>query len=397
MRQLTVFVLIVGLSAWSQQSWAVTCDQTIHQGLATYYTFADETGVCGYPAGTSVGGTGKHMSTALNLTDLANTGMCGACIHVRGPLAEITVIVTEACPGCAVGGLDLSPQAWDTIAHDYNGVPPITWQYVPCDVTGPIRYAYYSGSATYWAWVQVRNFRNPIAKFEALMGDGSYHELEVGGWGYYKALNLPDGTQTYRITDIYGQVLVDTGIPVLDEGEVSGAAQFPSCTLSDAGVSSGGATGSGGATASGGATGSGGTTTGSGGTAGSGGATASGGATGSGGTTTGSGGTAGSGGAHHAGGAQGTGGTYGSAGTHSGGGTSGSDSAGPMTPPVDGGLGGTVTEDASTRSPKPSNASGCGCRTFPSSPGFSSWLLGALVVLASKKAKRGRLLPIRRT
>jgi len=97
-------------------------------------------------------------------------------------------------------------------------------------VTGPIKYAYFSGSSTAWAWVQVRNHRHPIAKLEALMGDGHYAELERSSWGYFKAVNLPAGTQTYRVTDIYGHVLEDSGIVVLDEGEIDGHDQFPPCT-----------------------------------------------------------------------------------------------------------------------------------------------------------------------
>ena len=62
------------------------------------------------------------------------------------------------------------------------------------------------------------------------MGDGHYAELERSSWGYFKAVNLPAGTQTYRVTDIYGHVLEDSGIVVLDEGEIDGHDQFPPCT-----------------------------------------------------------------------------------------------------------------------------------------------------------------------
>jgi expansin len=248
MRRLTVFALIVGSSGWCRPSSAVVCDTTVHQGPATYYDFADGSGVCGYPAT-----TGNQMVVALDAPELAATAMCGACIHIQGPDGEVTVLVVNGCPGCEVGHLDLSPQAYDRIAADYNGVPPITWQYVPCDVTGPIRYAYYSGSSTNFAWVQVRNHRHPIAMFEARMPDGTYAPLERSDWGYFKALNLPAGGQTYRVTDIYGQVLEDTGIAVLDEGEVEGKGQFPTCTgLADGGSGSGGATSSTAASAEGG-------------------------------------------------------------------------------------------------------------------------------------------------
>lgn len=197
-------------------------DDRIHQGVATYYDFADGSGVCGYPPE-----TGNQMVVALDAPELDGTAMCGACIHVWGPLGEVTVLVVNGCPECPVGHLDLSPEAYDLIAAGYNGVPPITWQYIPCDVTGPIRYAYFSGSTTYFAWVQVRNHRYPIAAIEALMPNGKFASLWRSDWGYFRAENLPEGTQTYRVTDVFGQVLEDSDIPVLDQGEVEGSAQFP--------------------------------------------------------------------------------------------------------------------------------------------------------------------------
>jgi expansin len=237
MQRTTALACTVGLLGWSGPVGAATCDSVVHDGKATFYDFADGTGVCGYPAE-----TGHQMVVALDAKELANTAMCGACIHIWGPAAEATVLVVNGCDGCDVGHLDLSPEAYDIVAADYNGVPPITWQYVPCDVSGPIRYAYYSGSSTAFAWVQVRNQRYPITKFEVLTQAGSFVELEAGGWGYYKAENLPAGDQTYRVTDIYGQVLEDPGIAVLDEGEVAGREQFPLCTGSPEGsAGSGGA------------------------------------------------------------------------------------------------------------------------------------------------------------
>ena len=62
------------------------------------------------------------------------------------------------------------------------------------------------------------------------MADGHYAELERSNWGYFKAVNIPAGPQTYRVTDIYGHVLEDSGIAVLDEGEIDGHDQLPPCT-----------------------------------------------------------------------------------------------------------------------------------------------------------------------
>ena len=37
------------------------------------------------------------------------------------------------------------------------------------------------------------------------------------------------GPLTFRVTDVFGNVVTDTGIPVLDDADAVGASQFPPC------------------------------------------------------------------------------------------------------------------------------------------------------------------------
>ena len=40
---------------------------------------------------------------------------------------------------------------------------------------------------------------------------------------------MGQGPYTFRVTDVYGNVLEDSGIAHVEAGEVPGAAQFPAC------------------------------------------------------------------------------------------------------------------------------------------------------------------------
>jgi expansin (peptidoglycan-binding protein) len=48
-------------------------------------------------------------------------------------------------------------------------------------------------------------------------------------WNYFVQTNpgMGPGPYTFRVTDIYGNVLVDSGIPHVANGTVNGSGQFP--------------------------------------------------------------------------------------------------------------------------------------------------------------------------
>ena len=194
-----------------------------HTGQATYYEATGD-GAC--MLGPS---PNDLMVGAMNKVDYGDSGACGACVRLQGPKAEITVRIVDLCPECKKGAIDLSRQAFGLIADISDGIVPITWRYVPCNVTGPIRYHFKDGSSQWWAAVQIRNSVNRIAKLEYLSGD-AYHELARVEYNHFVAANgMGPGPFTFRTTDVYGQVIVDTGIVLVNDGDVSGAAQFPAC------------------------------------------------------------------------------------------------------------------------------------------------------------------------
>jgi expansin (peptidoglycan-binding protein) len=67
----------------------------MHTGEGTYYTFADGSGNCMFPA------TPNDLDIgAMNQTDYADSAACGMCAQVTGPDGSITIRIVDRCPEC---------------------------------------------------------------------------------------------------------------------------------------------------------------------------------------------------------------------------------------------------------------------------------------------------------
>ncbi len=198
-------------------------DRPMRSGEATYYA-ADGTGACGFAAV-----AGELLVGALNFPDWEGSAFCGACAAIDGPSGSVTVTIVDQCPECASGDLDLSPDAFDRIAARELGRVPITWREVPCDVTGNAIWHVKDGSNPYWAAYQLRNHRNRITSLEVRGGDGSYRGLDRADYNYFIDDAMPGDATHLRATDVLGNVL-EMDVPVVEDTDTPGDAQFPGCT-----------------------------------------------------------------------------------------------------------------------------------------------------------------------
>ena len=114
------------------------------------------------------------------------------------------------------------------IADLPQGVVPITGQVISPPLAGPIAYHFKDGSNQWWTAVQVRNHRNPVAQLEYLDG-GQWVTVPRTAYNYFVQTDpgMGLGPYTFRVTDPYGNMLVDSGIPHVENGSVDGAAQLP--------------------------------------------------------------------------------------------------------------------------------------------------------------------------
>ena len=191
------------------------------EGIATYYD-ADGSGACMFDPSPN-----DMDVAALNSVQWSTAAWCGACADVTGPSGSVRVRIVDRCPECDFGHLDMSPQAFDQIAERRLGRVDITWQFVSCDVSGPVAYKFKDGSNPWWTAVQVRNHRLPVESLEWSKDGETWQTAERESYNYFLETDGfgEDGTRV-RITAIDGQVLEDTLPPVESELEVQGAAQF---------------------------------------------------------------------------------------------------------------------------------------------------------------------------
>jgi expansin (peptidoglycan-binding protein) len=195
----------------------------VHEGIATYY-YATGAGACGFDPSPE-----DLMVAAMNAEEYDHAAYCGAYVHVVGPKGEVTVRIVDLCPGCDAGHLDLSQEAFARIANLSQGRVAITWQVVSPELAGPIAYHFKDGSNQWWTAVQIRNHRNPIARLEYLRAGGDWAEVPRTSYNYFVQTEpgMGPGPYSFRVTDAYGNVLTDSGIPHVEDGTVEGAGQFP--------------------------------------------------------------------------------------------------------------------------------------------------------------------------
>ena len=200
---------------------------TIHTGEGTFYGGGYEGG-CAMLDPVSR----DYWIVAMNLADYNEAQLAGAYLEVTGELGTINMLVTDLLPEGKKGDLDLYTDAFPLIAPVEKGRVPVSWKIVPLDSAenAPMSYKFKEGSTEYWCAVQVRNHRYPITKLEYLNSDGEFVELPRRRFNYFEAQGgLGAGPFTFRITDIYGQQVIDRDIPLSKDDTViyEGHAQLP--------------------------------------------------------------------------------------------------------------------------------------------------------------------------
>jgi expansin (peptidoglycan-binding protein) len=195
----------------------------VYRGEATYY-YTTGGGACSFGPSPD-----DLMVAAMNSVQYDNAAMCGAYVQVTGPKGAVTVRIVDLCPGCGAGDLDLSQEAFGQIAELGQGRVPITWQVVSPALSGPIAYHFMASSNEWWTAVQIRNHRNSVARLEYQRAEGEWVTVPRTSWNYFVQTSpgMGPGPYTLRVTDIYGNVLTDHGIPHVAGGTVNGSGQFP--------------------------------------------------------------------------------------------------------------------------------------------------------------------------
>lgn len=203
-----VAALVAGVVGGPVAAPAVPLEVVPGAGMATHYDSVDG-GNCSLPAAPA-----DHLDVALSEVEYGTGDACGGYLDVTGPNGSVRVLITNRCPECQVGHIDLSKTAFARIAPLEAGQVDVTYSLVrnpPVD--RPMALRVKTGSSRWWMQIQPLDHGNPIASFE-LRTDGGWRALAHSQDNFWTAENPGpgDGPFTVRVTDIYGQSTVVDGI-----------------------------------------------------------------------------------------------------------------------------------------------------------------------------------------
>lgn len=177
-------------------------------GMATYYDSVDG-GNCSLPAAPA-----DHLDVALSHVEYGTADACGGYLDVTGPSGSVRVLITNQCPECQVGHIDLSKTAFARIGPMVAGQVDVSYSLVRNPpLERPMAMRVKTGSSRWWMQIQPLDHGNPIASFE-LQTDGGWRNLVHSDDNFWTAADPGpgDGPFTVRLTDIYGQSAVVEGI-----------------------------------------------------------------------------------------------------------------------------------------------------------------------------------------
>lgn len=212
----------LGLNDDLPAEWLLEPKGTEHTGQATYYYGGITSGhasLAPVPDGIYV--------TALNPTDYNGAMLAGAYLHVVAENGNTVDVYVTDSSGQSEGHLDLNNQAFEQIADLSAGRLDITWTIIPFPTEDPMQFLFSSDSSSSWFSMQIRYHVYPIYSVEILQSDGTYKTLTRRSDNYYTCSGGGKGPFTFRITDIYGQVVIEESIPLSAGETVSGTQNFP--------------------------------------------------------------------------------------------------------------------------------------------------------------------------
>ncbi|EQC40762.1 hypothetical protein SDRG_01833 [Saprolegnia diclina VS20] len=112
---------------------------------------------------------------------------CGRCVAVQctdprcTSSAQVVGQITDRCPECKFGDLDMSLPMFNSATGLYTDRPKIKWSFVDCPVSGGVQLCAKSGSSKFWLAVQASNAVNGI---KSMSINGQAAPL-FGGTAYY--------------------------------------------------------------------------------------------------------------------------------------------------------------------------------------------------------------------
>jgi LysM repeat protein len=203
-------------------------------GICTFYTVNPHTDVL---ACEPFEEWKKDNIVAMNRADFDE--LCGACIHIEGPLGEIDAYVSDKMgkptliSGTSVikggpGGIDLPLELFEKIANPEDGYAKVKWNIISCPLEGEGLFGYYftPDSSEYWIKIQIGNMLHPVSNLAIYYHDQFQQMKRV--WGYFTYLAREGlGEQcTFELTSCFGEKITEENIPIIPGNMITGKKQF---------------------------------------------------------------------------------------------------------------------------------------------------------------------------
>ena len=175
-------------------------------GSATYYHSRSGIGTCTLPATAPW----DSFYVSVNRKDFAKSLACGACMLVRHDTDSLLVRVSDRCPGCRPGGLDLSRAAFRKLAPLGVGRIAVSWHFAACPESSLV-VRRTRGSSSFWSSLQIWGLPWPVETLFVAKGNGwlGFHRERHN---HFTARTLPPTPWTLRSVDVRGGVRIDSSL-----------------------------------------------------------------------------------------------------------------------------------------------------------------------------------------
>lgn len=201
-------------------------DTSWSAGKVTFYGPASTGGAC---AASSV--PANRYTVALGPEQYAAGAACGTYVDIEGERGTIRAKVTNLCPECERGHLDLSDEAFAALDDPGKGIAQVRYKAVRNPAVGPLTVQVKDGSNAYWLALRVDNHGNALDSVQVKGSGGSWQSMALAEWGFWVlASGAGDGPLSVRVTDVLGHRATVTGVRL-----VPGAVQRSDVRLYGAG------------------------------------------------------------------------------------------------------------------------------------------------------------------
>lgn len=150
---------------------------------------------------------------ALGPEEFDNAAACNTFVDIKSSRGTIRAKVTDLCPECDDGELDLSDEAFAKLADLDEGRVRVAYRAVRNPAVGPLTVQAKDGSNPSWLALRIDNHGNPLRSVEVASSGRRFSTMDLEDFGFWIDDNgAGKGPFSVRVTDVIGHQVVVSGI-----------------------------------------------------------------------------------------------------------------------------------------------------------------------------------------